>query len=180
MVKKDLKMIPEEKLCAYYVHKYESNQQSPPPPLQPYAALIDSAATHHYLEREALPHCKNIRAAQGPKVTIANGGTISPVSRASLPIANSLSQVAQHAFVFDDLKTGSLISVGQLCDDDCIAIFSRYDVKILKNNKIIIVGKRTDNGLWDIPIPPLPVLPPPTKIRTRPPTQQLTSITCNN
>ena len=139
--------------------------------MQTYTALIDSAATHHYLESKALPHCKNIRAAQGPKVTVANGGTISPVSQASLPIATSLSQAAQHAFVFDDLKTGSFISVGQLCDDDCIDIFSHYDVKILKNNKIIIVGKRTDNALWDIPIPPLPILPPPTKIRNRPPTQ---------
>ena len=69
-------------------------------------------------------------------------------------MAPELNNKAQHAYMFDDLKTGSLISIGQLCDDDCIAIFSRYNLKIIKNNKIIINGKRKDNGLWDIPVQP--------------------------
>ena len=48
--------------------------------------------------------------------------------------------------------TGSLVSLGQLCDDDCIAIFTKYHVDILKNNQTIIKGERTDNGLWSIPL----------------------------
>ena len=67
-------------------------------------------------------------------------------------LSSKLSQVAQSAFVLDDLKTGTLISLAQLCDDDCIAIFSKFHVKILKNNEVIIQGKRMDNGLWSIPL----------------------------
>ena len=165
IVKEDVKMTTEERLCAYYVHKYESSQKCPLPQIQPYAALIDSKATHHYLESEVLPHCTNLRAAQGPKATVANGVTISPISQASIPITTSFSQSAQHTYIFDDLKTGSLISVGQLCNDDYVVIFSRYDVGVFKNDEIIIVGKRVDNGVWDIPISPVPVLPPSTKIK---------------
>ena len=40
--------------------------------------------------------------------------------------------------------------------------FSKYNVTILKNNTIIITGKRNTNGLWDIPL--TAPLPPPPKI----------------
>ena len=63
-----------------------------------------------------------------------------------LPLSKKLSLTAQAAFVLDDLKTGTLISLAQLCDDDCIAVFTRYDVKLLKNNEVIITGKRMSNG----------------------------------
>ena len=103
--------------------------------MQPYAALIDSAATHHYLEGKVLPHCTHICAAQGPKVTVTNGGTISPIYQASIPIVASLSRLAQHAYVFDGLKIGSLIFVSQLCNDNCIATFFRYDIRVKKTAK---------------------------------------------
>jgi hypothetical protein len=72
-----------------------------------------------------------------------------------------LSPKAQTAFVLDDLQTGTLISLAQLCDDDCIAIFNKYDVRILKKDEIIITGKRMSNGLWSIPITSTTADPPP-------------------
>ena len=69
-----------------------------------------------------------------------------------LNLSSQLSKPAQHAFVLDDLKTGTLISLAQLCDDDCIAVFSKYNVKILKHNEVIITGRRKANGLWSVPI----------------------------
>ena len=69
-----------------------------------------------------------------------------------LPLSPLLSDTAQKAFVLDDLRTGTLVSLAQLCDDDCLAIFSKFDVKIVKNQKIIITGTRTPNGLWSIPL----------------------------
>jgi hypothetical protein len=51
----------------------------------------------------------------------------------------------------DNLKTGTLISLSQLCDDDCITVFTRYDIKLLKNNEVIITGKHMPNGLWSLP-----------------------------
>jgi hypothetical protein len=64
-----------------------------------------------------------------------------------LPLSPHLSTTAQAAFVLDELKTGTLISLAQLCDDDCIALFTKYNVKIIKDDNVIITGRWMDNGL---------------------------------
>ena len=46
-------------------------------------------------------------------------------------------QSAKIAYSFGSLKSSSLISIGQLCDNNCIAIFSKYDVHIIKHNEIL-------------------------------------------
>jgi hypothetical protein len=65
--------------------------------------------------------------------------------------------------IFYSLKSGSLISIGQTCDDDCVALFTTYNVKIYKNGQVIMVGKRsiTNCLCWDIPLAPK-ATPPPT------------------
>jgi hypothetical protein len=72
--------------------------------------------------------------------------------RGLLPLSPLLSDTAQSAFVLDDLKTGTLVSLSQLCDDDCLAIFSKFNVKIVKNGVVIITGTRSPSGLWTIPL----------------------------
>ena len=48
----------------------------------------------------------------------------------------------------NDLSTGSLISIGQLYNNECIAIFSKHCFQILKEDKIIItVTRNNKNGL---------------------------------
>ena len=43
--------------------------------------------------------------------------------------------------------------MGQLWDDDCVSVFTKYYVKILKHNQLIITGLRDwINGLWNIPL----------------------------
>jgi hypothetical protein len=72
--------------------------------------------------------------------------------KGTLSMSHRLSSPAQAAFVLDDLKAGTLISLAQLCDDDCIAIFTKYDVQIIKDDQVIIKGQRMPNGLWSVPI----------------------------
>ena len=81
---------------------------------------------------------------------VANGDVITPTSQAKIQILSELSDEAQHVFMFNDLATESLLSIGQLCNDDCIVLFSKYLLKILKNKKVIIEGKRNNKGLWDV------------------------------
>jgi hypothetical protein len=69
-----------------------------------------------------------------------------------LPLSPHLNDDAEEAFALDSLKTGTLISLAKLCDDDCIAIFNKYEVQIVKKDQIIIQGTRMPNGLWSIPI----------------------------
>ena len=82
----------------------------------------------------------------GSKVAVADVRVMSPSKKSILPLSNKLTNKAKIAYSFDNLKSGSLILINQLCDDDCIVIFSKYDVQIIKHNKILIKSKRTDNG----------------------------------
>ena len=97
-----------------------------------YAALVDTAATHNYLEDEVTKFCDKLKPAYGPSVKVANGNIITPTQHGTLRLSENLSKEARHSYVVDKLKTGSLISIRKLCDDDCIAIFSRYNFNILK------------------------------------------------
>jgi hypothetical protein len=88
-------------------------------------------------------------------VKVANGDNIETSRRALVSLAKELSTKAKTGHIFDDLKAGSLISIRQLCDDDCIALFTKYNEKIYKDGKVIIVGQRNNvNGLWHIPLAP--------------------------
>ena len=78
-------------------------------------------------------------------MAVSDGLIISPTKKAILPLPKKLTEKARVAFSFEILKNGSLISIGQLCDDDFIAIFTKYDVQIIRHNEILIRGKRTDN-----------------------------------
>jgi hypothetical protein len=131
----------------------------PPPPIsvidveESPSALLDSGATGTYVSSDDVPHLRqSIFISNGPSVLSASGTVMTSHQRGTLPLSPLLSDTAQSAFVLDDLRTGTLISLAQLCDDDCVAIFSKFDVKIVKKDTVIITGRRTSNGLWSIPI----------------------------
>ena len=126
-----------------------------------HTAIVDTGATGHYLDATAEQHCLDVQPTDtGPSVQVANGDNIETTKRATLQLSDSLSPQATTAHIFDDLKSGSLLSIGQLCDDDCIALFTKYNVHIYKNGQIIIDGKRDSrNGLWTIPLAPQATLP---------------------
>ena len=122
--------------------------------------LADTAASHHHLQKNAERACTKVHKSKGTHVTVVNSDDITPHSNAQIPLAPALLRKAQHAFFFYDLKKGSLLSIGQVCDDDFIAIFTKYDVKILKNNTFIIIVRQNANSLWNIPFKPTTAPPP--------------------
>jgi hypothetical protein len=123
-----------------------------------HTAIVDTGATGHYLDQSAAQHCTNVHHTDdGPSVQVANGQNIETTTRAIVPLAPELSNHAKIGHIFQGLKSGSLISIGQLCDDDCVALFTKFNVKLYKNGKVIIIGKRNaTNGLWNIPLAPKP------------------------
>ena len=119
-------------------------------------ALPETIATAHYLHTSALSHCSHVFHTKSfPVVQVSNNNIIKLAFSATLQILSKLSFRAQSTHVFNDITTGSLISMGQLCDDDCVSILTKFDVKILKNNQVIINGLRDQiNSLWNIPLEP--------------------------
>ncbi len=103
----------------------------------------------------------NLKPTQaGPIVTLPNHSTIQAQAEGTLNLHPSLSATATKAHVFDGLTNASLLSVGQLCDDDCTAIFEKHSMRIQKNGITFIQGTRNNtDGLWDISLPLTPLAP---------------------
>jgi len=90
----------------------------------------------------------------GPTVLAANGHRMKSTHNLTVPLAPTLSSQAQQGHLLPNLNTGPLISISKLCDDDCMATFSKNDAIITKNKKPIIHGNRSEvDGLWHIPLP---------------------------
>ena len=52
------------------------------------------------------------------------------------------------------LTNSSLLSIGQLRDDNCAAFFRKHDLHVFKNNKLVLNGVRNYfDGLWDVLLP---------------------------
>jgi hypothetical protein len=118
----------------------------------PYA-ILDSGTTGNFVTPGDAQHLNNpVPVDDGPVVLSASGDPMVSTIRGTLPLSPHLSHQAKEAFELDELKTGTLISLSKICDDDCLAIFSKYDVKILKNDQVIITGIRMNNGLWSVPL----------------------------
>ena len=82
---------------------------------------------------------------------LPNKETITATHKGSLPMFANLSKNETDAFVYPKLTNESLLSIGQLCDDGCLAIFSERHLHVLKNKKVIIEGDRNlKDGLWDV------------------------------
>ena len=114
----------------------------------------------------------------------ADGNKMKATHSVSIPLTPQLSTPVSSGFVLDGLTTGFLISISKLCDDDCVALFSKYDVKIIKDGRVIIVGPREkSSGLWTIRFAPKlhddvqqpPVVPNPPKSNTKPTLSKATS-----
>ena len=62
------------------------------------------------------------------------------------------SSQAKYAEIFPNLHS-SLISIGQLCEDECIVTFDKHKLIVSKNKDIIIEGYwDPKNGLWQFPL----------------------------
>ena len=49
----------------------------------------------------------------------------------------------------------SLLFIGKLCDDNCIAIFDKCHLTFYKHGQVVVKGTRNwKDGLWDVRIEP--------------------------
>ena len=113
--------------------------------------ISDSGCTGHYLDNPTtIVHTRE--PSENPiNVKVPNSSTMASTHQAQIPLKN-LSSQAKHAEIFPNLHS-SLISIGQLCDDECIVAFDKHKVIVSKNKDIIIEGCRDPtNGLWQFPL----------------------------
>ena len=68
-----------------------------------------------------------------------------------IPLSNKLSAIASKAMILPDLKSASLISIEQLCDNNCDVCLNTHILLAVKYKEIILeVTRNQADGLWDI------------------------------
>ena len=78
----------------------------------------------------------------GPKATLPDNSIIHAPHDGVLPFSNILLNQAKNSYVFPGLSNESLLLVCQLCNNNCIAIYSKNSVCVLKQTKLNIQGCR--------------------------------------
>ena len=116
--------------------------------------VVDTGASHHFLQQSDLIHCAlpidEVKPnPQGINVLLPNKATMRSTHTASINIPG-LPKHARIAHIFPQLASGSLLSVGQLCDEGCTATFNKNKLYIYHKGKTILQGSRTKNKLWEI------------------------------
>lgn len=114
-------------------------------------ANADTGTTGHYISPQDTKHLTDIQpTVDGITVQMPNGTFIksSHTGQLNLP---SIPSGARTAHVFPDLKTGSLLSIGILCDHGLRAIYDKDEVSIYNKDDLILSGKRSpQTRLWMI------------------------------
>ena len=119
----------------------------------------DTGASAHYLAQKDMTKVgiTNLKKTTMPKlVQLPTKDIMKSSHDATLNIAQ-VSHAAKTATVYPKITGASLLSIGQLCDDNCTAIFTKADMKVIKNNSVILEGKRNrEDGLWDVKLEDIP------------------------
>ena len=101
-------------------------------PSRSFASVVipkaDSGASRHYFCPNDAKVLHNLCSTNtGPIVHLSNNSTIQATQKGNLSLQNisTLSTAATETHVFPKLQSSSLISIGQLCDDNCMAILDK-------------------------------------------------------
>jgi len=114
-------------------------------------AILDSGCSSHFLSSTSL--ATNLLPNTSTHVQLPDGSTVSTSHSATVPLHIDLPAAATDAHVIPKLQH-SLLSIGQLCDSGCIAIFDSTKVAIEYNNNTVIIGHRSPTtNLWHIDLP---------------------------
>ena len=113
----------------------------------------DSGATKHYWRPKDKDVLNDLKSFQGANVTLPNNVSIQSTEKGNIPFSEKLSEAAKDASVLPGLESSSLVSLGQLCDDDCEILLNKKSLFVIKENELILEGYRNQNDLlWDIPV----------------------------
>jgi hypothetical protein len=112
-------------------------------------AILDSGCTSNFLSASA--PCSDKQAAQVPlNMNMPNGTTIQSSHTCNLFLTN-LPHQARQAHILSGLVHNSLISVGQLCDNECSVTFTQDQVTVSRNEKDVMYGSRDPKlRLWRV------------------------------
>ena len=118
-------------------------------------AKVDSGASNHYFKPQDLSYLKNVTPEDSTtQVSLPDSSTLQATHKGYLQFPSPINRQATQTIILPTLHN-NLLSVGQLCDDNCTVTFNKHKINIYKNGELLLQGFRSQNGdgLWDLPIP---------------------------
>ena len=103
------------------------------------SCILDSGCTGHYIHVHT-PHTDRQPANPSITVLLPNGSSIQSSHTATLSLHPNLPPSARLAHIFPTLTSGSLLSIGLLCDHGCVATFQTDSVTITLNDTLLMRG----------------------------------------
>ena len=98
---------------------------------------MDSGASKHFFKMSHLKSLKNVqKLINGPIAHLPNNTQVRATHKGTVHIHEDISAKASEVLVFPHIKNESLISIGQLCDDNCIVIFTKNKFYVTKMENI--------------------------------------------
>ena len=84
----------------------------------------------------------DIQTYAGPLVTLPNVKNIYATQQGNLPLSNKLSKKAKIVTILPELRSSSLLSLGQLYDGDCDILLNKKQMYVIKDKELILQGTR--------------------------------------
>ena len=116
-------------------------------------AKVDSGDTNHYCRKQDITCLQLFQRVIGPEITLPKNSVIR---------SNQQGYTYQYAkkiirgtktIVVTYLKSSSLVSLGQRCDDNCKVLLDKISLYVVKDKELILKGHHNrDDDLWDIPL----------------------------
>ena len=137
-------------------HRANSTQHQPKSASTCTPIVADTGATAHFFQNTrndfvhtSIPLINITPTHNGITVLLPNQATMLSTHTGQLDIPD-LPLQARQTHIFPHLASGSLLSIGQLCDAGCQATFDKQKLRIYYNKKLIMQGTRQPNKLWTI------------------------------
>ena len=117
-------------------------------------AKAESGVTCHYFKLAHIRAYLGLRKLKdAPKAMLPNNERIQASHKRIFSCDLALLSSTLSTLVFSGLANKYLIVIGQLCDNNCNALFTTDRVFIIKNKKTLLQSSRNGrDGLWDIDI----------------------------
>ena len=113
----------------------------------------DTGVSRIFLKQDDITKSDNMQQLiDGPITTLPNSGIVKAAHKGVLPLHDTFSDQAKEALVYPEITNESLLSIGQICNDNCLTLFSKKNIHIFKEDRLILTYiYSSSDGLWDIP-----------------------------
>ena len=107
----------------------------------PFTLKTDTGASKHFVKEVHKKYLDaTIKLQNGSRAMLPNKQNITASHQGKLPLKFGLSDKAIKALIYPKITNESLLSIGQLCDDGCLAIFSKKHLHVFTDLELILKG----------------------------------------